>query len=218
MHLNAIALAAEEWGRVVETLVGSVSWRPFRHVTGTETEIFGHPPVTADRNERGSRSGSEFRSLVLQSRNGIVTAETAARPPTLPMETLSCRSWRTCTHTRAYEMTTRNVISSSRGDEEWRRIFIDRSIFLDASPALCFSALCIGACNRRWIAQLLACAHRLWRIPFTWPSRESKWHESDPSAYFIHLRILHDRDFSISKLLNFKIVSRRISNLYRKIF
>lgn len=156
MHLNAIALAAEEWGRVVETLVGSVSWRPFRHVTGTETEIFGHPPVTADRNERGSRSGSEFRSPVLQSRNGIVTAETAARPPTLPMETLSCHSWRTCTHTRAYEMTTRNVISSSRGDEEWRRIFIDRSIFLDASPALCFSALCIGACNRRWIAQLRA--------------------------------------------------------------
>lgn len=116
MHLNAIALAAEEWGRVVETLVGSVSWRPFRHVTGTETEIFGHPPVTADRNERGSRSGSEFRSLVLQSRNGIVTAETAARPPTLPMETLSCHSWRTCTHTRAYETLSRALVVTKSGD------------------------------------------------------------------------------------------------------
>lgn len=120
---------------------GSVSWRPFRRVTGTEREIFGRPPDTADRNERGSRSGSEFRSHrpVLQSRNGIVTAETATRPPT---------HFTVGVVHRVYY--TKNAISS------WWWDFHSVEIVRTGWPFQRFYvSACIGACNR-WIAQLRA--------------------------------------------------------------
>lgn len=62
---------------------GSVSWRPFRHVTGRKERYlairqYGRPKWTR------FTVGIGIQKLVLRSRNGIVTAETAARPPTSP--------------------------------------------------------------------------------------------------------------------------------------
>lgn len=127
MHLNAIALEAEE-GK--ETLVVLSRGGRLDTLQDGKRDIWPSAS-TADRNERGSRSGSEFRSLC--SEVGMESWP-RKRPRVHPLHQRWCDSWRP----------DRRRVSWNDDDIKgtgW--IFIDRSIFFaqvtfDDSLGLCF--------------------------------------------------------------------------------